>query len=42
MIIDDHVAAVKAMVEEDARVTVAQLEHDLGISLGSVHRLNNG
>ena len=29
-------AAVRAMVEEDSRVTVAQLAHDLGTSSGSV------
>ena len=32
---EEHVAAVKVMVEEDARVTVVQLAHDLGISSGS-------
>ena len=32
---EDYVAAVKAMVEEDARVTVAQFALDLGISSGS-------
>ena len=35
MTIEDHVSAVKAM-EEDARVTVIQLVHNLLISLESV------
>ena len=33
---EDKVAAVRAMVEEDARVTVAQLAGITGISAGSV------
>ena len=31
---EDHMAAVKVIVKEDARVPLTQLAHDLGISSG--------
>ena len=36
---EENVDAVKAMVEEDARVTVSQIEQELGISSGSVRMI---
>ena len=33
---EENVAALQRMVDEDARVTVAQLEETIGISLGSI------
>lgn len=36
---DENVAAIQAIVEEDARVTVAQLEVAVGISSGSVRSI---
>lgn len=36
---EENVAAVKTMVDEDSRVTVSQIEQELGISSGSVRMI---
>ncbi|XP_060586419.1 protein GVQW3-like [Ruditapes philippinarum] len=36
---DKHVAAVKALVEEDDRYTVKDMANSVGISEGSVHEI---
>jgi len=36
---EKHVAAVRSMVEDDVRVTVAQLEVAIGISSGSIRTI---
>jgi hypothetical protein len=36
---DENVAAIWAIVEKDAQVTVAQLEVAIRISLGSIHTI---
>ena len=36
---EENVAALRAIVEDDARVTVAQLEEEVGISSGAIRMI---